>query len=181
MNAGYSSGWCEESFGIPLTAIELTCRAKGDDSCSFIMAHPDKIHAYLNKESTQIDQETSQEVPLFFERKIIEQELVKSIEEKSILLKEIHHRVKNNLQLISSLLNLQSHHLEDQVYIELFNETKNRIKAIALVHEKLYQSTDVEHVNLKDYLQSIIDLLKHSIRMEHDISMDIASDRKSVV
>lgn len=175
MNAGYSSGWCEESFSIPLTAIETSCRAKGDDSCSFIMAHPIRISEHLKKSATDIPDESHQDIPQFFERKIIEQELIKSIEEKSILLKEIHHRVKNNLQLISSLLNLQSHHLNDQVYIEMFDENKNRIKAIALVHEKLYQSSDVEHVNLKEYLQSIIDLLSDSIGMDHIIEMDISS------
>lgn len=57
----------------------------------------------------------------------------------------------------------------------MFDETKNRIKAIALVHEKLYQSSDVEHVNLKEYLQSIIDLLSDSIGMDHIIEMDISS------
>lgn len=175
MNSGYSSGWCEESFGVPLTAIEISCRAKGDDCCTFIMAHPDRIGEYLEKEAPGFKEEAHFEVPHFFERKKIEQEIIKSLEEKSILLQEIHHRVKNNLQLISSLLNLQSYHLKDQESIDMFNETKNRIKAIALVHEKLYQSSDVEHVNLKEYLQSIMDLLKDSIGGQNEILLDINS------
>lgn len=175
MNAGYSSGWCEESFGIPLTAIEITCRAKGDDKCTFIMAHPSKIKMHLERENLNFTDDANYEIPLFFERKNAEQEIIKSLEEKSILLKEIHHRVKNNLQLISSLLNLQSHHLHDQEMLNLFEETKNRIKAIALVHEKLYQSSDVEHVNLKEYIQSIIDLITDSFSLGGLVLLNVNS------
>lgn len=52
MNAAYSSGWCQESFGIPLSAVEISCRAKGDSSCTFIMAHPNKIEGLINKDTT---------------------------------------------------------------------------------------------------------------------------------
>jgi two-component sensor histidine kinase len=173
MNAGYSSGWCEESFGIPLTSIEITCRAKGDEKCTFITAHPNRIEGYLEKET--INAKTKYEIPLFFERKIVEQEILKSLEEKSILLKEVHHRVKNNLQLISSLLNLQSRHLSDPALIAMFTETRNRIKAIALVHEKLHQTSNVEFVHLNEYFQSIIDLLIDSVGSPHKITLDASA------
>lgn len=181
MNAGYSSGWCEESFGIPLTSIEITCRGKGDDKCTFIMAHPNKIEAYLEKESVNTIQDNNYEIPLFFERKIVEQKILKSLEEKSILLKEVHHRVKNNLQLISSLLNLQSHHLTDQASIDMFSETRNRIKAIALVHEKLHQTSNVEFVNINEYFQSIIDLLIESIGTNPKIELDVSAVRNNKI
>ncbi|NOQ73184.1 MAG: hypothetical protein GQ574_14350 [Crocinitomix sp.] len=181
MNAGYSSGWCEESFGIPLTSIEVTCRAKGDEKCTFIMAHPNKIEAHLKKESIKANLDDNYEIPLFFERKVVEQKILKSLEEKSILLKEVHHRVKNNLQLISSLLNLQSHHLSDQDSIDMFSETRNRIKAIALVHEKLHQNANVEFVNLNDYLQSIIDLLSDSIGANNNIKLDGSTVRNNKI
>lgn len=175
MNSGYSSGWCEESFGIPLTAVEITCKAKGDDMCTFVMAHPNKIQEHLDREKVAANEKTEYEIPLFFERKKAEQDLLQSLEEKSILLKEVHHRVKNNLQIISSLMNLQSRYLEDEGSITMFNETKNRIKAIALVHEKLYKSSDVQYVNLKLYIQSIADLLQDSFDFGYNIILDAES------
>ncbi|MGE0562520.1 MAG: sensor histidine kinase, partial [Flavobacteriales bacterium] len=97
-----------------------------------------------------------------------------SLKEKEILLKEVHHRVKNNLQIISSLLNLQTNYIKDEEANDLFQETKNRIKTIALVHEKLYKSSDVEHVNINHYIESIIELLSYSYDKEYiDVSIDI--------
>jgi PAS domain S-box-containing protein len=82
MNAGYSSGWCEESFGIPLVTAEILCTAKGDEVCRFIMAHPSKIEGYiseyLNKEPELAEQITKYEIPGFFKRKQIEDELRES-------------------------------------------------------------------------------------------------------
>jgi two-component sensor histidine kinase len=173
MNAGYSSGWCEESFGIPLTAVEVSCRAKGDKHCTFIMAPPSKIKEYLSKETTLIHQEKGYDIPLFFERKKAEDKIAASLKEKEMLLKELHHRVKNNLQIISSFLNLQSNYLPDTASIEMFNATKNRVKTIALVHEKLYQSEDVEHVHLAKYIQSIIELLEETVSNQILITTDV--------
>jgi len=78
MNAAYSSGWCEESFGIPLTAVEITCRAKGDEKCTFVMAHPSKIESILEKEMKVHNLHTKPEIPFFFERKEMEQKLLKN-------------------------------------------------------------------------------------------------------
>jgi len=166
MNSGYSSGWCEESFGIPLTSVEISCRAKGDDKCTFIMAPPHKIDEYLKNEGS-VNNIMPYDVPLFFERKKAEEKIKQSLNEKNILLKEIHHRVKNNLQIISSLLNLQSNYLEDDNAKSLFKETQNRIKTLALVHEKLYKSKDVEYVDLNEYITSIVDLLSYSFNKEY--------------
>ncbi|MCB0401175.1 MAG: ATP-binding protein [Flavobacteriales bacterium] len=165
MNAGYSSGWCEESFGIPLTAVEISCRARGDENCTFIMAHPDKINEYIKSESSLGDK--NYEVPLFFERQEAEEKIKQSLHEKNILLKEVHHRVKNNLQIISSLLNLQSNYISDESASFLFKETQNRIKTLALVHEKLYKSEDVQYVDLKQYVKSIVELLSYSYNKEY--------------
>lgn len=82
----------------------------------------------------------------------------KSLFEKEILLKEIHHRVKNNMQVISSLLNLQKNTTENKEVEYVIGETQNRIQAIALVHQKLYQSKDIEGVNFEGYLTELIDL-----------------------
>lgn len=158
MNAAYSSGWCEESFGIPLTAVEISCKAKGDEKCTFIMAPSHRIKEYLDSEADFQDNGMAVEIPKFFERKEMIDRLRSNLNEKEILLKEIHHRVKNNLQIISSLLSLQFTSIEDEKVIELLEESKNRVKTMALVHEKLYGTRNLSKVGLKDYLKSILEL-----------------------
>src|SRR6476469_1580867 len=86
------------------------------------------------------------------ERKLVETQLRSSLKEKEVLLKEVHHRVKNNLQIVSSMLNLQMNQLSDTKAIELFKESQNRVRYIALFNEKLYQSRDLGRVEIAEYL-----------------------------
>ncbi|MGB9936825.1 MAG: histidine kinase N-terminal 7TM domain-containing protein [Methanobacterium sp.] len=88
-------------------------------------------------------------------RKDLERELKKSLEEKDIMMKEIHHRVKNNLIVISSLLNMQSRYIKDKETLDIFLESKNRAKSMALIHEKLYQSNDLKKINFGNYLRTL--------------------------
>lgn len=155
MNAGYSSGWCEASFGISLTAVEINCKAKGDEHCTFIMAPPDQIGKYVKKEKL-LQKKIKPKIPFFLERKKIEEQVKRSLVEKEVLLKEIHHRVKNNLQIISSLLNLQSHTVKDKKTKSQFNESIRRIRSIAVVHELLYKSADLMHISMHDYFESLV-------------------------
>jgi len=89
----------------------------------------------------------------------VERELTRSLEEKEILLKEVHHRVKNNLQLITSMLKLQSRTLNDPGAIEMLQESQNRIRSMAIVHEKLYSTGDMVNVDFSDYIRTITSFL----------------------
>jgi len=83
-------------------------------------------------------------------------QLEKSLQEKTALLKEVHHRVKNNLQLISSLLNLQKNVLDDNKFSEAIKTSQDRIKSIAIIHDKLYKSESLSSVNVQNYLKDLI-------------------------
>ena len=111
-----------------------------------------------------------------------ELELKESLSEKEVLLKEIHHRVKNNLQIIISLFNLQKRNLKDEKIKETFEDSKNRIKSMALIHEILYQTENYVHLNYKRYIRALISNLVRSyqkiisnINVEYDIE-DISID-----
>jgi two-component sensor histidine kinase len=107
------------------------------------------------------------------ERKEYESQLEQSIKEKEVLLKEVHHRVKNNMQVISSILNLQSSYIEDETALSILRESQDRIKSMSFVHESLYQSNTLSEVNFSEYIENISRNLFHSYgRPEGGISLD---------
>lgn len=86
------------------------------------------------------------------DRKMAEKKVESALNEKTILLREIHHRVKNNMQIISSLLDLQAEYIENKKDADLFLDSKNRVKSMAMIHDRLYQSDDFVCVDLEDYV-----------------------------
>lgn len=96
------------------------------------------------------------------ERKRTRDQIEQSLKEKEVLLKEIHHRVKNNLQIIHSLFNLQSNHIEDRRAIDMLRESQNRVYSMALVHEHLYQSKDLASIDFARYVKTLSEDLLHS-------------------
>jgi two-component sensor histidine kinase/DNA-binding NarL/FixJ family response regulator len=96
------------------------------------------------------------------ERKKVEERLKASLEEKEVLLREVHHRVKNNLQIVSSLLDLQYFNINDKQAVQALRATQDRIKSMALVHEKLYLTTDVANIDFTIYLESLTEHLCNS-------------------
>lgn len=103
--------------------------------------------------------------------RIIEENLLlqRSNQEKAVMLREIHHRVKNNLQIISSLLKLQSNTINDQAVLEIFSASLNRISSMATVHELLYRSADFSEINYREYLGKLMDSLISTMQGKNQI------------
>ncbi|WP_342459747.1 histidine kinase dimerization/phosphoacceptor domain -containing protein [Methanobacterium sp.] len=110
-------------------------------------------------------------------RKKAEEDLKASLKEKEILMKEIHHRAKNNLTIISSLLNLQSRHINDKEALGVFRESQNRARSMALIHEKLYRSDDLRKIDFGEYIRSLTIELFNSYRASQgiELNMDISN------
>jgi len=98
------------------------------------------------------------------ERRRIQQRLEDALREKTVLLNEVHHRVKNNLQVISSLLNLQADHAADASLRAILKESCGRVKAMALTHQLLYERKDFSHIDLGDYLQRLVQSIRATYR-----------------
>ncbi|WP_321421202.1 histidine kinase dimerization/phosphoacceptor domain -containing protein [uncultured Methanobacterium sp.] len=96
------------------------------------------------------------------ERKEFENALKSSLNEKEVLIREIHHRVKNNMQIISSLLNLQKQYVNDEEAVNVLKESQNRVKSMAMIHEKLYKSRNFSEINFADYIRSLVSDLFYS-------------------
>ena len=100
------------------------------------------------------------------ELKKYENEIQDSLHEKEILLQEIHHRVKNNMQIISSLLSIQTRYVDDEESINILKESQNRVKSLAMIHEKLYKSHNFNKIHLLDYIESLVWDLFYSYAIE---------------
>jgi len=101
------------------------------------------------------------------EKKILQDKLIRKNKENELLLKEIHHRVKNNLQIITSLLNLQFNSINDKRVIDALLKTKNRINSMALIHTKLYQSDNLSSMNFEEYMKDITHYISKSYNTQN--------------
>ena len=111
------------------------------------------------------------------ERKRAEDQTKKSLQEKDVMLREIHHRVKNNLQVVSSLLNMQARNARDKNTIEILSESRDRIKAMSLIHSQLYEGRDLAEINMKGFIDQLLGQLLQSYpigatRITHVIRVD---------
>lgn len=149
--------------GIEIAELNLERRQRGiqeQHDFEFIRKDGSRIHTSL--ETSPITDDDGEYtgalagVMNITERVQAEEQLKSALEEKEILLKEVHHRVKNNLQVISSLLYLQSQYIKDQKSFEIMEESQNRIRSMVLVHEQLYQSEDLSKINFGEYIRKLV-------------------------
>jgi PAS domain S-box-containing protein len=108
-------------------------------------------------------------------RKLAQEQIKESLREKEVLLKEIHHRVKNNLQVVSSLLNLQASTMTDPRAVEQLRESQHRIRTMALIHERLYQSQNLARIDFAEYLRSLVGYLSRSYNTGN-VRLDIVTE-----
>ncbi len=107
-----------------------------------------------------------------------ENEIKHSLREKEALLMEIHHRVKNNMQIISSLLSLQSRYIKDKDAFEVFKESQNRVKSMAMIHERLYNSKGLAEIDFAGYIKNLVDdlLISYGVN-QGTVKIDISADK----
>ncbi|UCE41557.1 MAG: PAS domain S-box protein [Candidatus Aminicenantes bacterium] len=172
-----------------------TLEARGSTSLIHVpIAYGGKAFGFVGLESQQSEKTWSVDIIVLLrmvgdilanalERNRVEEQLNASLKEKEVLLKEIHHRVKNNMQVISSLLNLQSSRITNQEILEMFKESQGRIRSMSLIHERLYQSADLAKIDFSHYIQNLATYLFQSYRIDpktvilntdvQDVSLDI--------
>ena len=107
------------------------------------------------------------------DKKENEQQIRQALEEKDILLKEVHHRVKNNLQVISSILNLQSSLVTDQKTLEILKESQSRIRTMSFIHESLYRAKDFSEIDFAEYLINLSKNLVNSYSISHSVKLKL--------
>jgi PAS domain S-box-containing protein len=112
--------------------------------------------------------------------KISKDRLLKSIEENKLLIKEIHHRVKNNLQIVSSLLSIQSGYLDNQKAVDYFNNSIQRIKSMALIHEMLYKGDQIKGLDFKQYISRLVNEISHSYANTFPIATEMNCENISI-
>ena len=159
VNSTIGTGPDGKTTGVMAMITDITERKKHED---LIRQQRDKLQAaYGELEATNEELcATNEEYEAVNEELLLAQsDLSESLQEKEVLLREIHHRVKNNMQVITSLLHLQSEFISNEKDRELFIESENRVRSMALVHQKIYQSGDLAMIDFNEYLVDVIDEL----------------------
>jgi PAS domain S-box-containing protein len=139
-----------EGYGVAIVYSDITTRKKAENT---IRTFGETLEREVARQTSDLSETNEKLLTEIGIRLTSEKQLIQTVGEKEILIREIHHRVKNNLQIIISLLNLQSRYIKDETTLSAFKESQNRIRAMALVHEKLYQSTKLGTIDFDNYIR----------------------------
>ncbi|MCK5148993.1 PAS domain S-box protein [bacterium] len=138
----------------------------------------DDPHLYTEKD-IEILTFISAEIALAIKHKQAEEQIKRNLKEKTTLLQELYHRTKNNMQVISSMLRMQSRRSDNEFIQTAFKEINNKIKAMSLVHQKLYQAEDLSNINLRGYVEGLLKLLRQSYSVQSEV-ISLKLDLKEV-
>lgn len=130
--------------------------------------HRDQLERLVEERTGELEKANRELAVENVERRRAESQVRRSLEEKEVLLKEIHHRVKNNLQIISSMLSLQERFIQNDKDLALYVDSRNRIRAMALVHEKLYAADDFSRIHFADHIRRLVFELKQVFGIQQD-------------
>jgi PAS domain S-box-containing protein len=145
--------------GLVVVGRDITERKQAEAA---LKKYRESLEVLVKERTRELAQANASLKAEIVERERAEEKVLASLREKEILLKEIHHRVKNNLQIISTLLDLQSDYIQDKQSLRFFRESQDRIRSMALVHEKLYQTSDFISINFGDYIANLTKYLFNS-------------------
>jgi two-component sensor histidine kinase len=137
-----------------------------------------QAHKSWSEQDTRLLKLIGEIIANALDRKAIEERLQGSLNDKEVLLREIHHRVKNNMQIVNSLLFLQEqavHDRVDSVALDAFRHSRARIKAMAVIHDRLYRSSEFSSIDFEEYLNALVPELLDSYGIEGEIKIEIAA------
>lgn len=156
--------------GLVLVGSDISQLKEAEEERDRYRGHLEELVEERTKELEKTNRKLKKEI---IAHEKAEKELKDSLDEKEILVKEIHHRVKNNLMIISSLLNLQSHYITDEKALNIFKESQNRAKSMALIHERLYRTDSMRRIDFDDYIHTLATDLFHTYRLGPGINLTL--------
>ncbi|MGC9516592.1 MAG: histidine kinase dimerization/phosphoacceptor domain -containing protein [Methanomicrobiales archaeon] len=167
----------QQKYDIPIVYItaygneDILQRAKKTEPYGYILKPFQERELQISLELALYKHETEKTREQLLKQKIINENLSKSLEEKEVLLKEIDHRVKNNMQIIISLLSLQTRYFKDEKVVEFFRDSINRVKSMAMIHEKVYQSEDLSSIDFGKYIPKLVSGISSSYGTDSNIKI----------
>ncbi|EAW37296.1 PAS domain-containing protein [Lyngbya sp. PCC 8106] len=140
----------------------LSIAIESRTTCFGILSAYTRQQRVFNRDDVYFIQSVAHILATVIERNETESQLKTSLQQKEVLLKEIHHRVKNNLLVVSNILEFQTDYTENPEVIKILQESQRRIESMALIHEKLYESTGLDKIDFGDYIQDLVSQLRES-------------------